>query len=83
VEILSAGSSVAPTAIEEMSAGEIKKCVDELPVGYKTIFNLHAVEGYSYTEIAEIMNISESTTRSQYLRARGKLVEIMNRRFMI
>ncbi len=80
-ETLSASRSEAPTAIEEMSAGEIKKCVDELPAGYKTIFNLHAVEGYSYSEIAEIMNISESTTRSQYLRARGKLVEIMNSRF--
>lgn len=81
VETLSADRSVAPTVIEEMSAGEIIKCVDELPAGYRTIFNLHAVEGYSYTEIADMMNISEATTRSQYLRARGKLIDIMNKRF--
>ncbi len=74
-------SSVAPSAIEEMSAGEIKKCVDELPAGYRTIFNLHAVDGYSYSEIAVMMNISEATTRSQYLRARGKLAQIMKERF--
>ncbi len=80
-EALSASRSVAPTAIDEMSANEIKKCVDELPSGYRAIFNLHAVEGYSYSEIAVQMNIGESTVRSQYLRARGRLAEILAGRF--
>lgn len=78
VEAFTASRSVEPVALEEMSAKEIKKCIDELPDGYKTIFNLHAVEGYPYPEIADILNISEATVRSQYLRARKKLAEIMN-----
>lgn len=81
VDNLTASRSVEPTAIDEMSAGEIKKCVDDLPPGYRMIFNLHAVEGYSYPEIAEMMNISEATTRSQYLRARGKLIDMLNKRY--
>ena len=81
VEMVGAARSVEPTAISQMSADEIKKCVDDLPHGYKTIFNLHAVEGYAYPEIADMMNISEATARSQYLRARGKLAEIINRRY--
>lgn len=75
VETLTASRSIDPVAIEEMSAKEIKQCIDELPSGYKTIFNLHAVDGYSYKEIAEELNISEATVRSQYMRARGKLAE--------
>lgn len=80
VEVLSASSAVEPTALADMSVKEIKKCMDELPTGYRTIFNLHAVEGYSYSEIAGMMGISETTTRSQYLRARVKLAEIMSRK---
>lgn len=71
--------AVSPTAIEELSAGEIKTCVDRLPEGYRTVFNLHAVEEYGYPEIADILGISEATTRSQYLRARLKLIEIMEK----
>lgn len=65
---------------DEVSAGEIKACVDTLPEGYRTIFNLRAVEEYEYAEIAEMLGISEATTRSQYLRARMKLIEILGRR---
>lgn len=69
-----------PTVLDELSAGEIKACVDTLPEGYRTIFNLRAVEEYEYAEIAEMLGISEATTRSQYLRARMKLIEILGRR---
>lgn len=44
-------SSVPPTVLDELSAGEIKACVDTLPEGYRTIFNLRAVEEYEYAEI--------------------------------
>lgn len=83
VDFLSANRSIQPTAIDEMSVKEIIACVDELPIGYKTVFNLHAVEGYSYPEIAEIMNVSEATTRSQYLRARVKLMEVIERKYCV
>lgn len=68
-----------PTAIEELSAGEIKQCVDRLPAGYKTIFNLHAVDGYSYAEIAGMLDVSETTARSQFLRARTRLMEMLDK----
>lgn len=68
-----------PTAIDDLSVGEIKKCVDQLPAGYRTVFNLHAVDGYSYTEIADMLEVSEATARSQYLRARTRLMEMIDR----
>lgn len=68
-------------AIDTLTADEIKRCVDELPDGYRMVFNMHAVEEYSYDEIAEVLNISEVTVRSQYLRARTKLMEIMKKRY--
>lgn len=72
------GRHAQPTAISELSAAEIKSCIDSLPEGYRTIFNLHAVEEYDYAEIADILGISEATVRSQYMRARMKLMEAMS-----
>ncbi|RFM26539.1 RNA polymerase sigma factor [Deminuibacter soli] len=56
-----------------LSAKELADLIRQLPSGYQTIFNLHAVEGYSHVEIAGMMGISESTSRSQYMRARTLL----------
>jgi RNA polymerase sigma-70 factor (ECF subfamily) len=46
----------------------------QLPPGYQTIFNMHAVEGYSHVEIGKILGINEGTSRSQYSRARTLLI---------
>lgn len=64
-------------AIEKMSGLEVMELIDQLPDGYKTILNLYAIEGYSHKEIGEMMGISENTSRSQYSRARSKLMEIL------
>ena len=66
-----------------MSADELLECIGELPEGYRTILNLYAVEGYSHKEVAEMMGISENTSRSQYSRARVKLTEIMKNKELI
>ncbi len=58
------------SAFERLSADELLACVAQLPDGFRTIFNLHAIEGYSHAEIAQMLNIQESTSRSQYYRAR-------------
>ena len=63
----------APIGYEQLEAAEIVNVVRTLPGGYQTIFNLHAVEGYSHVEIAALLSISESTCRSQYMRARRLL----------
>ena len=57
-----------------LHAKELAELVRELPTGYQTIFNLHAVEGYSHVEIGKILGISENTSRSQYMRARNVLI---------
>jgi RNA polymerase sigma factor (sigma-70 family) len=55
----------------------IKQAIDELPEGYRAIFCLYTLEGYDHGEIGQIMNISESTSKSQYSRAKAKLCQIL------
>jgi RNA polymerase sigma factor (sigma-70 family) len=63
-----------PVAI---SSGDIMACMQALPVGYRTIINLFLVEEFSHKEIAEKLNITESTSRSQYSRARQVLMKLI------
>lgn len=60
-------------AFSTMEANELLKLVQELPQGYRVVFNLYAIEGYSHAEIAEKLGISEGTSKSQLARARGTL----------
>lgn len=83
IESVASVRQVQPDAIAQMSAAEIIKCVEKLPTGFRTIFNLHAVEGYSYSEIAQMLGVSEATTRSQYLRARVRLMDIIDKQYDI
>ncbi len=62
---------------ESFEAQDLLKIIQTLPTGFKTVFNLYAIEGYSHKEIAEMLNISEGTSKSQYSRARKRLVEII------
>jgi RNA polymerase sigma-70 factor (ECF subfamily) len=55
----------------------ILACVQALPEGYRTVFNLFAVEGYSHAEIADALGISEATSKSQYSRARARLQAVL------
>ncbi len=59
----------------KISESELLKMVQELPRGYSTVFNLYAIEDYSHKEIADMLGISEGTSRSQYVRARQILQE--------
>lgn len=62
-----------PDALDDLSQEEILKLVQQLPAGYKIVFNLYVIEGYSHKEIAESLNIGESTSRSQLVKARAML----------
>ena len=53
------------------------KAVEKLPEGYRIVFSLYLLEGYDHKEIAEILGISESTSKSQFLRAKQKIKEIL------
>ncbi len=59
--------------IQEFPIEEINKCIRELPDGCRIVFNLYLLENYSHKEIGEMLKISESTSKSQYQRARQLL----------
>jgi RNA polymerase sigma-70 factor (ECF subfamily) len=56
---------------------QIVDCIRSLPIGYRTVLNLYAIEGYSHREIAQLLDIEESTSRSQFTRAKGMLEELL------
>jgi RNA polymerase sigma-70 factor (ECF subfamily) len=66
----------------KISAKELAELIRQLPTGYQTIFNLHAVEGYSHVEIGKMLGISEGTSRSQYSRARSLLINWLQKNEM-
>jgi RNA polymerase sigma factor (sigma-70 family) len=63
-----------------IQAKEVVECIRLLPVGYKTVLNLYAIEGFSHKEIAGMLDIEESTSRSQYTRAKAMLEDILVRK---
>lgn len=66
-----------------MQARQIIECIRLLPVGYRTVLNLYALEGYSHKEIGIMLDIEESTSRSQYTRAKAMLENILIRKKII
>ncbi len=62
-----------PSAIDNLYEKDVIKLTNELSNGYRTVFQLYAIEGYSHKEISELLNISESTSKSQYLRAKASI----------
>lgn len=72
--------SVSPESIvEDLNARVILDLIKTLPTGYQTIFNMYAIEGYQHKEIAERLSISESTSRTQYMRAKAAIRKLLER----
>lgn len=61
--------------LDHLEVEEILQLVQNLPIGYRTVFNLYAIEGYTHQEISALLGISESTSKSQLNRARNTLKE--------
>ena len=61
------------SAIERISADELMELIAELPPGFRTVFNMFVIEGYSHKEIGDALGITESTSRSQLTRAKRLL----------
>lgn len=57
----------------QWDAEHLMRMINELPLGYRTVFNLYAIEGYSHREIGEMLDISENTSKSQLSKARKQL----------
>lgn len=60
-----------------LQAKQVVESIRSLPIGYRTVLNLYAIEGYSHKEIGFMLEIEESTSRSQYTRAKNMLEEIL------
>lgn len=63
--------------INGLTAMQVQEAMEELPEGYRVIFSLYLLEGYDHSEISQILGITESTSKSQYSRARKKIQEIL------
>jgi RNA polymerase sigma factor (sigma-70 family) len=62
---------------EDFAARDLLKIIQTLPAGFRTVFNLYAIEGYSHKEISDMLDISEGTSKSQYSRAKAHLQKII------
>jgi RNA polymerase sigma-70 factor (ECF subfamily) len=79
------GESVPDIRVDDynkLNAKVLMDMIEDLPVGYKTVFNLFEIEGYSHKEIADMLDVSVNTSKSQLLKARrtlqGKIEELKN-----
>ncbi|MBK7031251.1 MAG: RNA polymerase sigma factor [Bacteroidales bacterium] len=61
----------------KLSVERVKKAMNQLPENARIVFSLYLLEGYDHTEIAEILNITESTSKTQFMRARQRVKEIL------
>lgn len=61
----------------ELTVQKVKEAMQQLPDGYRTVLSLYLLEGYDHEEIAEILQVAHVTVRTQYIRAKNKLVEIL------
>ncbi|MGN6494243.1 MAG: RNA polymerase sigma factor [Agriterribacter sp.] len=61
----------------QWQVAQVKLAIQQLPAGYRTVLSLYLLEGYDHEEIAEILGVAESTTRTQYIRAKQKLLNII------
>ncbi len=75
--------TIRETAIGTLHAKQVVECIRQLPIGYRTVLNLYALEGYSHKEIGEILEIGESTSRSQYTRAKNLLEQVLIKKRII
>ena len=63
---------------DKLNYEELLKLIDKLPNGYKMVFNLYVIDGFSHKEIAEKLNYKESTSRAQYHRSKKFLIKLIN-----
>lgn len=71
--------SESPDIAEKMDDKLIKLAIEQLPDGYRTVLNLYIVEGYKHREIAELLEISINTSKSQLILAKKRLKEILKK----
>ena len=73
-------NAVFPDVYSDLGIEEIKELISELPESQYVVFNMNVVEGFIHSEIAEILGITESTSRSMLCKARNRLIGLINKR---
>lgn len=71
------GEEDSPADESDWEITRVREAIQRLPDGFRTVLTLYLLEGYDHEEIAEILSISESTSRTQYMRAKRKLLELL------
>lgn len=69
--------SFDPKAISNMETASLLSILTQLPEGYRTVFNMYAIEGYSHKEIGQALGVSDVTSRTQYSRAKQQLIKLL------
>lgn len=70
--------SLSNNALENLALEELLELIQTLPTGYRTVFNLYAIEGYAHKEIAAKLGVTESTSKTQYKKAKSLLQKKIN-----
>jgi len=79
VEISEAEITAMPKVVSQLAEQEILDLLDQLPHGYRTVFNLYVIEGYKHREIAEMLEISINTSKSQLILAKKRMRELVEK----
>ena len=69
-------------AIDTLSAQDLLKVIQSMPTGFKTVFNMYVIEGYTHKEIAKLMNIDDGTSKSQLSRARNAMRRYLSETYL-
>ena len=67
------------TVLDKLSADELMSVINSIPEGYRTVFNLFVIEGYAHKEIAKMLDVTESTSKTQFRKARLYLKKILDK----
>lgn len=69
--------------LDQMNVRDIVEMINELPDKYRTVINLHLIDGYSHIEIGEMLSISDATARSQFMRGRNLLMKKLEKKGIV
>lgn len=83
LEIADFDQPVRMKVVERLAAQDILGLMEELPTGYRTVFNLYVIEGYKHREIAELLGISINTSKSQLILARKRMQELLKKNSLV
>ncbi len=72
-------ATIPEDALSKLSYKELLSILQGLPTGYRTVFNLHVMEGYNHREIAEMLGVSENTSKTQLFKAKNRMKKILTR----